>query len=41
MYTRHSWECNGEQSHAVEDCEVALNDPRWVAQAYPTNALSD
>ena len=31
---------NGEQPEAVEDSEVALNDPVSVARAHPTTALS-
>ena len=41
----HSWESehilNGEQPEAVEDCKVALNDPRCIARTHPTAALSD
>ena len=40
----HSWESqsilNGEQPEAVEDSEVALNDPGCIARAHPTAALS-
>ena len=32
---------NGEQSGAVEDSKIALNDPGCVARAHPTAALSD
>ena len=42
---QRSWESvpilNGEQPGAVEDFEVALNDPGCVARAHPTAALSD
>ena len=42
--TQRSWEStlilNGEQPEAVEDSEVALNDPGCVARAQPTTALS-
>ena len=31
---------NGEQPEAVEDSEVALNDPGCVTTAHPTTALS-
>ena len=31
---------NGVQPEAVEDSKVALNDPRSVARAHPTTALS-
>ena len=41
---QRSWEStpilNGEQPEAVEDSEVALNDPGCVAGAHPTTALS-
>ena len=42
----HSWESepilNGEQPEAVEDSEVALNDPVCITSlAHPTAALSD
>ena len=32
---------NGEQPETTEDSEVALNDPRCIARAHPTAALSD
>ena len=32
---------NGEQTEAVENSEVALNDPGCVTRAHPTAALSD
>ena len=42
---QRSWESapilNGEQSKAVKDSEVALNDPGCVTRAHPTTALSD
>ena len=42
---QRSWESvpilNGEQPGAVEDSEVALNNPGCVARAHPTAALSD
>ena len=42
---QYSWESrpilNGEQPEAVEDSEAALNDPRCIARAHPTAALSD
>ena len=42
---QHSWESvptlNAEQPGAVEDSEVALNDPGCVARAHPRAALSD
>ena len=42
---QHSWESrpihNGEQPVAVEDSEIALNDPGCIARAHPTAALSD
>ena len=31
---------NGELLEAVEDPEVALNNPRCIARAHPTTALS-
>ena len=31
---------NGDQPEAVEDSEVALNDPGCVARFHPTTALS-
>ena len=41
--TQVSWEStpilNGDQPEAVEDCEVALNDPGCVARFHPTTAL--
>ena len=42
---QHSWEprpiLNGEQPEAVEDSEIALNDPGCIVRAHPTAALSD
>ena len=42
---QHSWESqpvlNGEQPEAVEDSDVALDDPGCIARAHPTAALSD
>ena len=42
---QHSWKStpilNGELPEAVEDSEVALNDPGCIARAHPTAALSD
>ena len=42
---QYSWESapilNEEQPEAVEDSDVALNDPRCITRAYPTAALSD
>ena len=43
---QHSWESrpilNGEQPAAIEDSEVAVNDPGfYIARAHPTAALSD
>ena len=42
---QRSWESapilDGEQPEDVEDSEVALDDPRCVAQAHHTAALSD
>ena len=42
----HSWESehilNGEQPEAVEDSEVALHDPGYIARTHPqSSALSD
>ena len=41
---QRSWESapilSGEQPVAVEDSEIALNDPRCVGRAHPTTALS-
>ena len=42
--TQCTWEStpilNGEQLGAVKDSKVALNDPRCVARAHPTAAIS-
>ena len=31
---------NGKQPEAAKDSKFALNDPRYVARAHPTTALS-
>ena len=42
---QRSWESrpilNGELPEAVEDYEVALNDPGCIARAHPTAALTN
>ena len=42
---QHFWESRpilyGEQAEALEDSEVAQNNPGYIARAHPTAALSD